>query len=148
MFKKFKTNSAKSRLLEEKLYEQVLDELKLDKRRDGLWAKALAESDGSEERAQSIYIKLRVQSIQDEAEVIDEIRYDEEQQRVIDVAKEARKNSIEEVREIFERNDSKLVDEGDYWQGINSKGGHFKKFKSSKEMQAFADKMFGYGYWS
>ena len=148
MFKKFKANSAKSRLLEEKLYEQVLEELKNDIRRDGLWAKALAESDGSEERAQSIYIKLRVQSIQDEAEVIEEIRYDEEQQRVIEVAKEARKKSIEEVEEIFERNGSQLIDEGKYWQGINSQGGHFKKFKSSEEMQAFANKMFGYGYWS
>ena len=148
MFKKFKTNAAKSRLLEENLYEQVLDELKLDIRRDGLWAKALAESDGSEEKAQSVYIKLRVQSIKDEAEVINEMRYDAEQQRVIDVAEEARKKSLEEVQEIFERNDSKLVDEGDYWQGINSKGGHLKKFKSIKEMRAFADKMFGYGYWS
>ena len=69
MFDKFRLNSAKARLLEEKVYEQVVQELAQGFRRDGLWAKAMAEGNGSEERAKSIYIKLRVQSIKDEMEV-------------------------------------------------------------------------------
>ena len=69
MFYKFRLNSAKARLLEEKVYEQVVQELAQGFRRDGLWAKAMAEGNGSEERAKSIYIKLRVQSIKDEMEV-------------------------------------------------------------------------------
>ena len=69
MFDKFRLNSAKARLLEEKVYEQVVKELAQGFRRDGLWAKAMAEGNGSEERAKSIYIKLRVQSIKDEMEV-------------------------------------------------------------------------------
>lgn len=35
-------------------------------RRDGLWAKALAHSDGSNEKAKSLYIKYRAESIKDE----------------------------------------------------------------------------------
>ena len=69
MFDKFRLNSAKARLLEEKVYEQVVQELAQGFRRDGLWAKAMAEGNGSEEKAKSIYIKLRVQSIKDEMEV-------------------------------------------------------------------------------
>ena len=69
MFDKFRLNSAKARLLEEKVYEQVVQELAQGFRRDGLWAKAMAEGNGSEERAKSIYIKLRVQSIKEEMEV-------------------------------------------------------------------------------
>ncbi len=70
MFEKFKAKLAKSRLLEEKLYQEVLRELNENIIRDGLWAKALADSDGSEEKAKSKYIKLRVQSMKDETEII------------------------------------------------------------------------------
>ena len=83
MFERFKARSAKLRLLEEKLYEDVVQELNQNIRRDGLWAKALASSDGSEEKAKSIYIKLRVQSMKDEAEVIDELRREEQKKESI-----------------------------------------------------------------
>ena len=44
-----------------------------------MWAKALADSDGSEEKAKSKYIKLRVQSMKDEEELIqDEKRKEDE----------------------------------------------------------------------
>ena len=79
MFEKFKAKLAKSRLLEEKLYQEVLRELNENIIRDGLWAKALADSDGSEEKAKSKYIKLRVQSMKDEEELIqDEKRKEDE----------------------------------------------------------------------
>tara|TARA_Y100000816_G_scaffold64335_1_gene42600 strand:- start:240 stop:683 length:444 start_codon:yes stop_codon:yes gene_type:complete len=69
MFEKFRVNSAKARLLEEKLYAQVVEEVAQGYRRDGLWAKAQQESDGSLDKTKSIYIKLRVQSIKDEMEI-------------------------------------------------------------------------------
>ena len=79
MFEKLKAKLARSRLLEEQLYQEVVQELNENKRRDGLWAKALADSNGSEEIAKSKYIKLRVQSMKDEAEVIqDDMRKEEE----------------------------------------------------------------------
>lgn len=48
-------------------------ELSHDQRRDGLWAKAMANSGGSEEKAKSLYIKYRVQSIKDEAEIAESV---------------------------------------------------------------------------
>jgi len=62
-------NSAEERLLEEKIYEQVTSELSNDNKRNGLWVKALANSNYSENIAKSLYIKYRVQSIKDEMEI-------------------------------------------------------------------------------
>ena len=73
MFKKVRLHSAADRLLEESLYERVVVELNGGQKRDGLWAKALADSNGSEERAKSLYIRYRVQSIKDEAELSEAI---------------------------------------------------------------------------
>ena len=50
MFNKFKKASAAGRLLEEQLYEKVLHELSKGQIRDGLWSKAVANSDGVEEK--------------------------------------------------------------------------------------------------
>ena len=69
MSEKFRVNSAKARLSEEKLYALVVEELEQGYKRDGLWGKAMEESDGSLDKTKSIYIKLRVQSIKDEMEI-------------------------------------------------------------------------------
>jgi len=69
LFEKIKRNSAATRLLEEQLYEQVVCELMRGQRRNGLWAKSLANSDGQEEKAKALYIQYRVQSLKDEAEL-------------------------------------------------------------------------------
>ena len=66
IFDKFKTSTAIDRLLEEKLYEQVAQELKAGKKREGIWVKAMAKSDGDLNKAESMYIELRVQAIKDE----------------------------------------------------------------------------------
>lgn len=61
--------SAEERLAEEALYAHVAAEISAGVRRDGLWAKAIADSAGSKEAAQAAYIRLRVQSLIDEARV-------------------------------------------------------------------------------
>ncbi len=61
--------SPESRLFEEQIYAQVVEELAQGRRRDGLWAKALADSKSQEEIAKSLYIRYRVQSIKDEIEI-------------------------------------------------------------------------------
>jgi len=66
MFKKTKAKLAASRLQEEKLYEAVFLEQASGVRREGLYNKALAFSDGNVEKANSLYIQYRVQSIKDE----------------------------------------------------------------------------------
>ena len=67
-------------MLEEQLYEQVVVELSNGKKRDGLWAKAISNSSGVEEKAKALYIKYRVQSIKDEIEVSKEIQAEENYQ--------------------------------------------------------------------
>ena len=51
---------------EEALYRQVLDEVESGVMRKGIYAKALADGLGDEGKAQSLYIKYRVQSLIDE----------------------------------------------------------------------------------
>ena len=58
--------AAQIRAEDERLYEVVAQELDRGERRPGLWAKATADSDGSEDKAGSLYIKYRVQSLKDE----------------------------------------------------------------------------------
>jgi hypothetical protein len=66
VFKQRRINSAVTRLFEEKLYELTLSEIESGNVRQGLWARALAESRGNHSEAQSTYLKLRVQSLKDE----------------------------------------------------------------------------------
>jgi hypothetical protein len=51
---------------EEVLYEFVVSELAAGVRREGLWAKALVETEGDDQAANARYIKLRVQALIDE----------------------------------------------------------------------------------
>jgi hypothetical protein len=51
---------------EEALYKRVLDEVKSNGYRDGIYAKAVADSMGDGGKAHSLYIKYRVQSLIDE----------------------------------------------------------------------------------
>lgn len=64
----FKINGIVERYNEEALYEQVLFEVQNGQLRPGLWSKALSECFGDINAAESIYIKLRVQSLKDESE--------------------------------------------------------------------------------
>ena len=70
IFDKFKTLTAIDRLSEEKLYEQVAQELQAGKKREGIWVKAMAKSGGDLNKAESMYIEYRVQSLSDEAQVL------------------------------------------------------------------------------
>lgn len=92
---------AATRIIEEALYEQVAKEISQGIRREGLWAKAIADSAGSAELARAAYIRLRVQSLVDEAELelaakhkkekqTAEYRFNQEQERI--------KSRIEELK--------------------------------------------------
>lgn len=81
---------------EERLYEQVYEELSDNQIRIGLWTKALSESYGDEAAAKSIYIKLRVESIKEEL-----IAWEKEQYRETKRLEKEQKNA-EETRRIAE----------------------------------------------
>lgn len=89
--------SAERRLLEERLYAEVVQELSQGIRRDGLWAKAIANSNGSDGLAKSLYIRYRVQSILDEMEISekqDQIhRKIKQNERTSEVAKERQEHA-------------------------------------------------------
>ena len=71
IFNNLMKSRAESRLTEEMIYAQVLEEIQNGIRRDGLWAKALAESNMDENSAKARYLILRVQSIKDEIEILE-----------------------------------------------------------------------------
>ena len=68
IFDTVKKTTIASRRYEEKLYEVALKEFENDDIRKGLYAKALSKADGDKEKANGIYLKLRVQSIIDDVE--------------------------------------------------------------------------------
>ena len=63
---KDKLKGADIKLQEEIIYAEVLAEIKAGIRRDGLWAKALSESNGDINKTKALYIKYRAQSLIDE----------------------------------------------------------------------------------
>lgn len=63
----FKARLASCEIPEEAYYEMAAAEVGSGTIRKGLWAKALADALGDENKAGAIYIKLRVQSMRDEA---------------------------------------------------------------------------------
>ena len=70
LFESIKKRSAAVRIIEEQLYEQVVNELAVGQRRNGLWAKAIANSNGQDKKAMALYIQYRVQSLKDEYELL------------------------------------------------------------------------------
>ena len=70
-FSSAKAKLAASKLAEEQLYAQAAEEVASGQIRQGLWAKALAEADGDETAAKGRYLKLRVEIMRAEAEVLD-----------------------------------------------------------------------------
>ena len=67
MFGNLRKRIATNRLVEEKVYQQVLHEIEAGQVREGLWAKALSNSNGKKKKAKSLYISYRVQSLIDQA---------------------------------------------------------------------------------
>jgi len=64
MFGNFKKNESPVQIDEDILYEFVLDEMQFGKPRKGLLTKAVLESDGDDDKAKSLYLKYRVEAIE------------------------------------------------------------------------------------
>jgi len=95
-----KLKGAEGRIREEIIYAAVMKEIKSGTKREGLWAKALSESEGNKAKTESLYIKYRVQSIEDELQVEEEEREAieaEKSERVTEANKRAKR--AEEHRE-------------------------------------------------
>lgn len=66
-FNVVRSRVAANRIPEEAYYEMTAAEVESGNVRAGLWAKALSEALGDEKKAGAIYIKLRVQTMREEA---------------------------------------------------------------------------------
>ena len=73
-FSSAKAKLAASKLAEEQLYAQAAEEVASGQIRQGLWAKAIAETGGDEAAAKAHYLKLRVEIMKAEADVTDYVR--------------------------------------------------------------------------
>jgi|SaaInlStandDraft_1057018.scaffolds.fasta_scaffold120951_1 hypothetical protein len=71
--------AAVARLNEEALYAQVHTEIEGGDIRQGLWLKALSDSDGNELKAKAKYAKARVKSLKDEAAIAKAVLAEQEQ---------------------------------------------------------------------
>tara|TARA_B100000989_G_C19452986_1_gene432644 strand:- start:226 stop:672 length:447 start_codon:yes stop_codon:yes gene_type:complete len=143
MFEKFKDqlklNSAKSRLFEERIYELVSKEIESGQKRVGLWAKALATSDGSEERAKSKYIKLRVQSMKDELELdMEKQRAFEEHIKEQTVSEEEKR--IKKLSEDLKKMGCKVKAVYEGWKIYEPLGGVARLYTLS-ELESYAERM-------
>lgn len=84
-----------SRVSEEMLYAEALREVEDGLRRDGLWAKALSQSNMRQDDAMAFYLKLRVQSLRDEIQLAME-----ELQRTTRRARDHANQSLSQQRSI------------------------------------------------
>ena len=71
IFSSAKAKLAAQKLAEEHLYELAAEEIAANNIRPGLWAQAIAESDGDDAKAKARYIKLRVETMKAEADLQD-----------------------------------------------------------------------------
>jgi hypothetical protein len=95
MLNEIKKRLAVNRLVEEEIYQQVHRELQNGMIREGLWAKALAKCGGDEEKAKSLYISFRAQSLADQSLLIEEEK--KSQDRLVQSQKRLEKESIEKA---------------------------------------------------
>lgn len=73
---------------EDKIYEQVMLEIEEDKKVKSTWAKALAQSEGDKNKAEALYIKSRVETIQNEQNKILKLKEEQEQERQRKIAQD------------------------------------------------------------
>lgn len=117
IFDKFKTSNAIGRLSEEKLYEQVAQELKAGKKREGIWVKAMAKSDGSLNKAEALYIEFRVQAIKDDnnlASVQSKLKQNKLKQEQEQEQKQNKLKQKAVEKQVAAKNRAKLENQPDY----------------------------------
>jgi len=140
IFDKRNPQSVQDRLAEEQLYESVAQELANGVRREGLWVKAIAKSEGDSDKTKALYIQYRVQSIKDDMEMADaaarkqaeldrELKYQQGKKRDVELA--------ELATDILHQKGYKLNRRNDYWLVCEPLGGK-PKFTNATELYEYA----------
>jgi hypothetical protein len=119
IFDKFKRQNAAARLIQERLYEIVVDELQNNVKRNGLWAKAFANSDGNESKAKALYISYRVRSLKDESQISEALREQKAKDALIRKQQE-REHEANETRQRSQEQRSRKQQEREHQASIKS----------------------------
>ena len=114
-----KLKNADADMCEEIIYAEVLAEIKAGIRRDGLWAKALSESNGDINKTKALYIKYRAKSLGDEI-----VKYNKEKSH----SEEEEKLKEEKLKEEKEEKEEKLFQEKNGAFGL-----YQQQFKNKKK---------------
>jgi len=101
-----KLKGLKGRKREEIFYEIVLTEIEKGYKKKGLLAKALADCDGDQSKVESIYIKLRVQSLKDDIA----IKAENEQLKINRINERKQKKLNELNEKIIAEESGKTID--------------------------------------
>jgi hypothetical protein len=149
IFDKVKKTTIESRRYEEKLYEVALEEVEAGERRKGLYSKALAKADGDTEKADGIYLKLRVQSIMDDIES-DQIDRREVSKEVHRLAMDVKSVSREECEKLLNSKGYRLkkvllgeyyvLGEKDYTKGFGAASAVIFESRELSEIYQWAEK--------
>nr|MBP7432071.1 hypothetical protein [bacterium] len=65
--KRIKEAKKSKKMFDEMIYERVFEEISKDEKQPGLWAKAIADSLGNINMADSLYIKYRAEALKEES---------------------------------------------------------------------------------
>ena len=114
--RKVETTLAESRLVEELIYKHILEEMDSGVIREGLYAKAMANSNGDEAKAKSLYMKYRLQSVKDAMEGNSYLEYvgklkleEREKKKKLNKPKEIKPLSASEVERLRKFNEIKAA---------------------------------------
>ncbi|MEH6516717.1 MAG: hypothetical protein V7742_08555 [Halioglobus sp.] len=144
-FKRAKASAAISRAEEEAAYAAALREIETGTRRDGLWAKALANSSNTEE-AKGKYIKLRVQAYMDERnveeyvaerEAVEQAQFESRISQQQEHNKREAKKAQRQARELEEVAQREARD--------RARDAELKRYTKENPLKGFAATIFGWG---
>lgn len=135
-FDKSKRQGAAERLFEEGIYEVVAEEIQAGQMRAGLWAKALAETQGDEKRAKAKYIEFRVQSLKDEMVIELEARKREEDAR-LRAEELAKRSEIDKAIDLLHSKGYVVQSNSNGWKVKEPMGG-VQKISNEQELVEYA----------
>ena len=120
IFDKFSVSAAASRLNDETLYAFVSEEIEKGIKRDGLWIKAVADAKGNESIAKANYIKLRVQSLKDEAKLEQSIIDQKLEEASLAKAREAQSQKSQSDKNFYDNPPRYETEPPDFWKIVTS----------------------------
>ena len=136
-FSSAKAKLAASKLAEEQLYAQAAEEVAAGQIRQGLWAKAIAETGGDEAAAKAHYLKLRVEIMKAEAEVTDFVRKQTAKQADNERTKDNHSSEVEMARRFLYGEGYKVKTQAGKFRVYEPAGGR-PDWKTKEELLEYA----------